>query len=110
VNQHLEKLKQGWMSEDLDMMLNACADDYVYDDPFDGRITKAQFADYFRGMPDGELVITDEAVQEAEGETTYLYWWAWKSPGETESAQEGAGLARADAGGVHSERIAYYKR
>ena len=110
MNVHLENLKKGWMSEDIDMMLGACADDYVYDDPYDGRMTKAQFADYYRGLPDGELVITDEAVQEAEGQTTLLYWWAWKLPGETEWVQEGAGLARADASGVHSERIAYYKR
>ena len=98
------------MTEDVDLMLGACADDFVYDDALDGRITKAQFADYYRGLPDGETVISDEAVREAEGETTLLYWWAWKRPGETEWAQECAGLARADAGGVHSERIAYYKR
>jgi hypothetical protein len=110
VSDHYEKFMKGWMSEDIDMMLGACADDFVYDDPIDGRITKAQFADYFRGLPDGELVVSDEAVQETKGETTAWAWWAWKRPGETEWAQEGAAVTRADADGVHSERIAYYKR
>ena len=107
---HYESFKKGWMSEDIDMMLGACADDFVYDDAIDGRIAKAQFADYFRGLPDGELVLSDEVVQEAEGETTAWYWWSWKRPGETEWAQEGSGLTRADADGIHLERIAYYKR
>jgi hypothetical protein len=107
---HLDSFNEGWMNEDIDMMLGAMADDFVYDDPIDGRITKAKFADYYRGLPDGELVISDELVQETNGEQTEWYWWAWKRPGEREWAQEGAGLARADEDGVHSERITYYKR
>ena len=68
---HMEKFKKGWEIDDLDMILNACADDFVYDDPYDGRMTKAQFADYFRGFPEGdELVMSDVVLQEAGGETT----------------------------------------
>ena len=109
MNEYYERAKKGWMSGDIDLMLGAFADDFVYDDAIDGRITKAQFADYYRELPDGELVVSDEVEQEAKGETTTWFWWAWKRPGETESAQEGAGLARADANGLRSERIAYYK-
>ena len=98
------------MSGDVDLMLGAFADDFVYDDAIDGRIAKEQFADYFRGLPDGETLISDEVEQVTKDETKTWFWWAWKRAGETEWAQEGAGLVRADADGIHSERIAYYKR
>ena len=39
----VEEYLQGWMTDDLDMVQDACAEDFVYDDPYDGRITKAQF-------------------------------------------------------------------
>jgi hypothetical protein len=110
LNDCYERAKKGWISGDIDLMLGAFADDFVYDDPIDGRITKAQFADYYRGLPDGELVFSDEVEQEAKGETSTWFWWAWKRPGETGWAQEGSGLARSDANGLHSERITYYKR
>lgn len=110
MNEYYERAKKGWMSGDIDLMLGAFADDFVYDDAIDGRITRAQFADYYRGLPDGELVVSDEVEQEAKGETTIWFWWAWKRPGGTEWTQEGAGLARADANGLRSERIAYYTR
>jgi len=110
VSDHLKKFTEGWMTDDLDMLLSGCADDFVYDDPVDGRITKAQFADYYRGLPDGESEHDAEMVQEAEGGETHWIWWAWKPAGETEWAQEGSALTKADADGVHSMRIAYYKR
>jgi hypothetical protein len=110
MSEHLDRFKQGWLNEDLDMILNACAEDFVFDDPVDGRITKARFADYYGGLPEGALVFSDEAVQEAGGVETHWWWWALKGPGETEWAQEGTTLVRADADGVHAQRIACYKR
>jgi hypothetical protein len=107
----MEKSAKGWEIRDLDMILDACADDFVYDDPYDGRMTKAQFAAYLRAFPEGdELVVSHVVLQEARGETTAWGWWAYKRSGETEWAQEGADLVRSDADGVHSQRIAYYKR
>ena len=106
----LEGFTKGWVKEDIGMMLNACADDFVYDDPYDGRITKAQFADYSRGLPDGELGFSDESTREAEGEQTNWFWWAWKTPGGTVWAQEGSALAKAGPDGIHSMRFVYYKR
>ena len=100
---------KGWEDEDIDMMLDACAEDFVYDDPYDGQITKAEWADYFSGLPDGELEAWDEVLKEADGEETHWLWWAWKPKGATEWAQEGATLTKAGPDGVHSSRQAYYK-
>jgi hypothetical protein len=39
----VEEYIQGWLTGDLDMIQDACAGDFVYDDAVDGRVTKAQF-------------------------------------------------------------------
>jgi hypothetical protein len=109
VSGHVEKFIKGWNTDDLDMILDACADDFVYDDPYDGRMTKAEFADYYRSLPDGEGTFNDEIVQEADGEETHWIWWAWKPEGATEWKNEGCSLTKAGPNGVHSSRQAYYK-
>ena len=85
------------------------ADDFVYDDPYDGRMTKAEFADYYSELEDGELVLNDEMVPEADGAETHWIWWAWKPKGATEWTNEGCSLTKAGPDGVHSSRQAYYK-
>ena len=110
MSSHLEKFMQAWDDDDLDTMLAACADDFVYDDPFDGRMTKEEFADYYRGLSDDvETEHSGEVVQEADGGATHWLWWAWKPTGASGWAQQGAALTQADADGVHSMRIANYK-
>ncbi len=106
---HAEKFMKGWDIDDLDMILNACADDFVYDDPYDGRMTKGEFADYYRALPDGEGVFSDAIAQEADGEETHWVWWAWKPKGAAEWKNEGCSLTKAGPDGVHLSRQAYYK-
>jgi len=103
VSSHLERFMQGWKDDDLDMILSACADDFVFDDPIAGRFTKATFADYYGAPGEGAPVRRDEVVQEVDGEETCWCWWTYK---ET----EGAALTKAGPDGVHSERVAYYTR
>ena len=105
----LTKYMKGWMDDDLDLLLSGCADDFVYDDPYDGRMSKTEFADYYRGLEEGETEHGGEMMQEADGVATHWIWWAWKPTGATEWAQEGSALTKADVDGVHSMRIAYYK-
>jgi hypothetical protein len=100
---------RGWKDDDLDMILDACADDFVYDDPYDGRMNKAEFADYYRTLEDGESSVCDEMVKEAGGEEIHWIWWAWKPTGASEWTNEGASLTKAGPNGVHSSRQAYYK-
>ncbi len=40
---NVDKYIRGWMTGDLDMIQDACAEDFVYDDALDGRVTKAKF-------------------------------------------------------------------
>ena len=97
------------------MILWAAADDFVYDDPIDGRFTRAEFADYLEDLFGGGEgtsgtaanedfeTITDMVREVKDGEETLWGWW--KTPTE-----EGAGLVKAGPDGVHSEKLAYYSR
>ena len=91
----VEKWLKGWDYDDVDMILSACADDFVYDDPYDGRMDKAEFAEYFRAIPDGEWIDSDFVAQEVDGEETHWFWWAWKPRGASEWAIEGCSLTKA---------------
>jgi hypothetical protein len=106
----LEKFMQAWDDDDLDKMLAACADDFIYDDPYDGRMTKAEFADYYRDvLESGEVEEGDAVLQEADGEETHWFRWAWKPKGATEWTQEGFCLTKAGPDGVHLCKQAYYR-
>jgi len=105
----LDKFLDGWTEKDMGMMLDACADDFVYDDPYDGRITKAEWPDFFRRIPEGGAEFTDEFTIDDEGGQTDWFWWVWTTEGATEPDQEGSGLAKAGPDGVHSIKFAYYK-
>jgi len=112
---HLDAFLEGWRKGDAEMLLGATADDFVYDDPIDGRFTKAEFAVYVEGLFSGGEsasgakagedfeTITDQVREVKDGEETLLGWW--KTPTE-----EGASLVKAGPDGVHSEKLAYYSR
>jgi hypothetical protein len=109
---NIERYMQGWTTGDLDMIQGACAEDCVFDDPYDGRITKAQFPEYWETHPgDIEGGFSDSVVQEADGIETAWAWWHWAPKGGTEEeTQMGSVLMKADADGLHSVRLAYYRR
>lgn len=106
----MERFMRGWMSDDLEMILDACADDFVYDDPIDGRFDKTEFAEYYRSLERSDPVFCDVVITEADGEEKAWCWWAWKPAGATDWVQQGTSLSKATAEGVHSDVIAYYKR
>jgi hypothetical protein len=104
---------EGWRTGDAKMILQSVADDFVYDDPIDGRFQKDEFGAYLE-----ELLGSDEArsraaeganfediseivMQEKDGELAAWGWW------KTES-EEGAGLVKVGLHGVRLERAAYY--
>ena len=106
----VETYLEGWMADDLDTVQNACAEDFVFDDPYDGRITKAQFPMYWEAQA-GEGGWTDVVVQDADGVETGWAWWEWTPEGKTAAdAQAGSIVIKADADGLHSARTAYYQR
>jgi ketosteroid isomerase-like protein len=109
----LEMWLMGWRAGDAEMILRSVADDFVYDDPVDGRFRKAEFAVYLEEMlaseapfvtSTGDTVfeeISHVATQQQDGELTAWGWW------QTASV-EGAGLVRVGPTGVLSEKTAYY--
>jgi hypothetical protein len=111
MSEQFDRYMEGWLKGDAEMILSACAEDFVYDDPEDGRMTKAQFAEYWATGPEGENSWSDAVMQEADGVETGWCWFHWMPEGESaEAEQQGAAMVKADADGVHLHRLAYYKR
>lgn len=103
MSEHFDRYIEGWIKGDLEMVLSACADDFVFDDPIDGRMTKAEFPAYFETQSEGVLKVTDVVVEEIGGLEKAWCWWAWRD-------QEGAALAKVGRDGVHSQKVTYYAR
>jgi hypothetical protein len=72
----VEAYIQGWLTGDLDMIQDACAGDFVYDDAVDGRVTKAQFPEYYGAHP-GDGDFDDIVVKEADGVETGFTQPSW---------------------------------
>jgi len=111
VGRHVDLWLEGWRRGDALMILSAVTDDFVYEDPVDGRFAKAEFATYLEELfasertPEGFETITDVVSYEKDGEETTWGWWTTLA-----SPQEGAGLVKARPDGVYVERVAYYRR
>ena len=115
MSEHLDAYKEGWRRGDAEMILRAVADDFIYDDPIDGRFAKAEFGTYlkelFAGHETGSGASPDEVfeshseevTQEKDGEETA---WVWFKT----ATEEGAALKKAGPDGVRLERLAYYSR
>jgi hypothetical protein len=113
MSKHLDMWFEGWRRGDAEMVLGAVTDDFVYDDPIDGRMAKGEFGAYLAELlssddesssetaNEGFEAISDVVVQEKDGEETAWGWW--KAP-----PQEGAGLVKARPDGVYLEKVAYY--
>jgi hypothetical protein len=111
MGRHVDRLLEGWRKGDAQMILSAVTDDFVYEDPVDGRLAKAEFAAYLEELlatestPEGFETITDVVTSEKDGEETAWGWWRTLA-----APQEGAGLVKARPEGVYLERITYYAR
>ena len=115
--EHLGTYAQGWMNGDGEVILKATSDDYKFDDPNSGVISKKEFARYFaelqeivkrlRGgsLPTPFMELSEVLTQESDGVLTAWCWWA--IPG---TSIKGSGLIKVGAAGVQSEVIAYYTK
>ena len=104
---------EGWRTGDAEMILRSVADDFVYDDPVDGRFPRAEFATYLEELLGGGEArprapggapfedITEVVMGEVDGELTAWGWW-------TTASEEGAGLVKVGPHGVRLEKTAYY--
>jgi hypothetical protein len=111
MSEHFNRYIEGWTRGDKEMLLGACAEDFVFDDAIDGRFTKAEFPAYFESLAEGVLTITDVATEETEGLETAWCWWKMEAPsGGALASQEGAAVAKVGRDGVHSQRVTYWAR
>ena len=113
--EYLGLYAKGWGEGDVNTILQSVAEDFTFDDPNVGHISKADFSSYFtslknqvdpirdRGRPFMEL--SEVISGEAEGVLTAWCWWS--IPG---TAVQGSGLIKVSERGVLSERITYYTK
>ena len=114
---HLGTYAEGWTNGDADKIIGSLSDDYVLDDPNEGKVGKADFANYLAGMKEAVasmrggdhagsfMELTEVTTNEDGGLLTAWCWWS--IPG---TALQGAGLIKVGDDGVRSEKLAYYTK
>ncbi len=50
MSEHFDRFMEGWDKGNVELLLSACAEDFVFDDAIDGRFTKAKFPAYFESL------------------------------------------------------------
>ena len=109
MSEHFDRYMEGWTKGDIELLLSACAEDFVLDDAIDGPFTKAELPAYFETLGEGVLKITDVVTEEIGDVETAWCWWRLEAPtGATLVSQEGAALARVGRDGVHWQKVTYY--
>ncbi|MBB3139391.1 nuclear transport factor 2 family protein [Halomonas organivorans] len=115
--EYLSAYAEGWSKGDAERILEATAEDYTFDDPNFGIVSRQALPEYLTGLkeaiaaqcggrlPDPLMVLSDVLSREGDGVLTASCWWT--VPG---TQVKGSGLIKADATGVHSEVITYYTR
>lgn len=114
---YLGMYAEGWTKGDADMILKAAAEDYTFDDPNYGVVSRSAFANYLEKLketvatlcggqvPNPFMELSEVITQEDGGVLTTWCWWA--IPG---TDIKGSGLIKVDPAGVHSEVITYYAK
>lgn len=114
---HLGVYAEGWTNGDANLILQAVTDDYTFDDPNSGVISKSSFSEYLEGMkktvmtlrggnlPEPFMELSEVVTNEDNGTLTAWCWWA--VPG---TEIKGAGLIKVDSSGVRSEVLTYYTK
>ncbi|ATJ82432.1 nuclear transport factor 2 family protein [Halomonas beimenensis] len=114
---HLGAYAEGWTKGDADTILGAVTEDYRFDDPNAGVISRDELSRYLselketvRSLRGGQLSdpfmeLSEVVTQEAEDGLTAWCWWA--VPG---TDIQGGGLIKVGPGGVRSEVITYYTK
>jgi hypothetical protein len=111
MSEYFDRYMEGWTKGDVELLLSACAEDFVLDDAIDGRFTKAELPAYLGSLGGGALKITDVVTQEIGGLETAWCWWSLEAPtGASLASQEGAALAEVGQDGVHWQKVTYYAR
>jgi hypothetical protein len=114
---YLGAYAEGWAKGDAKIILEATSEDYTFDDPNHGVISKREFSNYFGNLketaaslcngkvPTPFMALSEVLTQEENGMLTASCWWVIPDTGI-----KGAGLIKVDATGVRSEIITYYTK
>lgn len=115
--EYLADYAKGWSMGDASTILRSASQDYVFDDPNVGKISRDEFADYLAQMketvrsqlggklPEMFMELSEVVTLEEDGAVTAWCWWA--IPG---TAIRGSGLIKVGSEGVRSEVITYYTK
>lgn len=115
--EHLGTYADGWTKGDAATILKATTENYTYDDPNAGVISRNAFTSYLNGLkqtvascsggklPDPFMKLSEVVTQEAAGVLTAWCWW--EVPG---TDIKGSGLIKVTPTGVRSEVITYYTK
>lgn len=116
-SQHLGTYAEGWTRGDADTILKAVKENYTFDDPNTGTISKNDFTNYMAALketvstlcggtlPEPFMELSEVLTDEKEGILTAWCWWA--IPG---TEIKGGGLIKVGSEGVSSEVITYYTK
>lgn len=109
---HLNAYVEGWRSMNVECVLSALAEGFVFDDPaLPEPVTKATMADYMSSWEDRTKALngawryenSHEVVQDRDGALLRWKWWRF-----TGTSIQGSALTKTTDDGMLSERIAYY--
>ena len=111
---HLKTYVEGWRSMDVERVLSALAEGFVFDDPaLPEPITKATMADYMSSWEDRTKALSGtwryenshEVVQDRDGVLLRWKWWRFSG-----TSVQGSALTKTIDDGMLYERIAYYPK
>ena len=116
-SEYLGTYAEGWTKGDADTILKAVTENFTFDDPNAGIISKNEFANYLANLketvsthsggtlPEPFMELSEVLTDEKEGVLTAWCWWA--IPG---TEMKGSGLIKVGTEGVQSEVISFYTK
>jgi hypothetical protein len=114
---YLGTYAEGWTNGDSATILSVVSDAFIFDDPNAGKISKADFPEYFSGLKaaatsmrgadqEGAFMELSEVItMDGDDGLTASCWWEILG-----TNIQGSGLIKVANDGVVSEQIAYYTK
>jgi hypothetical protein len=109
---HLNAYIDGWKSMDVEMVLSALADGFVFDDPaLPSPVTKASIANYMASWEERINALSgawayensDEVIDDQDGVLLRWKWWRF-----TGTHIQGSAVTKTTDKGMIYERLAYF--
>jgi len=114
----IETYLKGWESGDGKLSLSVTADDFSYDDPNTGTISRSEFVTFVNDFKQTAVEMGAEEntnsflnysdiVIEKDGETKATVWCWWHAVG---TDLQGSALIKVNKQGILHEKIAYFSK